>query len=151
MLRVILSTAALALAATGHAAPLDATSVPARPARDRDTLDDAVSCSPKKACDFVQALHRGGARSWQKFSLVCAPAENCTISGTRLGGGVGLHATVAMANVLVRDSTAASGGGLLNINGGGSVTGTNLTFRNGAATKCALLPAPARPPAPRGA
>ena len=44
----------------------------------------------------------------------------------------GVAATLVMENVLVQNFTSDSGGGLLNINRG-SVTGTNLTFRNGRA------------------
>ena len=88
------------------------------------------TCSPRKACDFVRELRT--ARRWQRLSLVCTPEEQCTITGTRLGSGLGVAATLVMENVLVQNFTSDSGGGLLNINRG-SVTGTNLTFRNGRA------------------
>ena len=92
-----------------------------------------LPCSPQKACDFVEAMRRAGGRKGQKLSLVCTLAENCAISGVQLGTGAGMQATVVMENVLLQNSTVDTAGGLLNVNGGGSFTGTNVTFRNGGA------------------
>jgi hypothetical protein len=104
----------------------------------------SATCSPQKACDFVQQLNNGPAKGPgggsgpnRRISLLCTPAEECTISGTQLS--VGEKDAVEMANVLVQNNTAKFGG-LLTIMGtddpestprGGIVTGTNLTFRNG--------------------
>ena len=82
--------------------------------------------------DFVERLngpHR--AKAGEKVSLVCTPAEKCTISGTQLGkDGHYVEATVVMENVLIQSNKAVQSGALLALDLG-SVTGTNLTFRNG--------------------
>ena len=99
-----------------------------------------MTCSPQKACDFVKLLSTTRDPE-ARISLLCTPAEKCTISGTQLGGEFGVRSTVEMANVLVQNNTAKFGG-LLRIQGenmgeprfpgsGGVVTGTNITFRNG--------------------
>ena len=96
-----------------------------------------MACSPQKACDFVKLLSTTRDPE-ARISLLCTPAEKCTISGTQLGGEFGVLSTVEMANVLVQNNTAKFGG-LLRIQGGsfgpgrpgGVVTGTNITFRNG--------------------
>ena len=90
-----------------------------------------MTCSPQKACDFVKLLSTTRDPE-ARISLLCTPAEKCTISGTQLGGEFGVLSTVEMANVLVQNNTAKFGG-LLRIqgDGGAGVTGTNITFRNG--------------------
>ena len=122
MMRVL---AVVLVATTSHAAPF--TAVPS----------SVNSCSPQKACDFVKLLSTTRDPE-ARISLLCTPAEKCTISGTQLGGEFGVLSTVEMANVLVQNNTAKFGG-LLRIQGGsfgpgrpgGVVTGTNITFRNG--------------------
>ena len=107
-----------------------------------------ASCSPQKACDFVKQLaiavpHGpfGPDPEDPPISLLCEPEEDCTISGTTLGPWMGIGSLVEMAHVLIQNNTAVpqkwlrAGGGLLEIVEGGSVTGTNLTFRNGHSPK----------------
>jgi len=110
----------------------------------------SIPCSPQKACDFVKQWN--AVAGGEKISLVCKPEDDCTISG-RLGGGggqkfPGFQGNATMANVLLQNggSVGKSGkpgsgfGGLMNVGGdfatsnSGSVTGTNLTFRNGTAS-----------------
>ena len=83
--------------------------------------NSANSCSPQKACDFVKKL--GSATSGGMVSLICTAVENCTISGTQLGGEGGLQVAVDMAHVLVQNNEAGAGT-LLNIGTGGTVNGT---------------------------
>ena len=117
-------------AAAAHAAP------PAGSER------EFVSCSPQKACDFVAALNALGPNEPATLSLLCTPDEQCTISGTQIGGEkAGLAAHVTMAHVLLQNRVEynkrppfGDGGGLLNI-GSGVFSGTNVTFRNGSTTK----------------
>lgn len=87
------------------------------------------ACSPQKACDFVQRLNV--SKKGDSVSLLCDPEEACTISGVQLGGDDGVAAaTVDMTNVVVKDNVAITGG-LLLINPGSTVRGTNVTFANG--------------------
>ena len=93
----------------------------------------AGTCSPQKACDFVKALNV--AKKGDTVSLVCTATEACTISGMQLGREADsnyVEATVVMQNVLIQNHKVVQAGGLLAIDVG-SVTGTNLTFRNGTA------------------
>jgi len=117
MMRVL---AVVLVATTSHAAPF--TAVPS----------SVNSCSPQKACDFVKKL--GSATAGNIVSLICTAAENCTISGTQLGGEGGMQAAVDMAHVIVQNNEAGAGT-LLEIGTGGTVNGTNLTFRNGTASR----------------
>ena len=79
------------------------------------------------------------------LALICPAATPCTISNTVLV----VKATVIMENVLIQNNscnyyfqTPMCDGGLLQITTGGSVTGTNITFRNGEARCAAGLPLP---------
>jgi len=108
------------LTATLYAKPSPASSCPA-----------GFTCF-KDAAAFVKALN-APAKTGDKLALLCPAASTCTISGTQLGGDLGVQATVIMESVLVQNNKAGDGG-LLAI-GGGSVTGTMLTFRNGQASR----------------
>jgi len=90
-----------------------------------------ASCSPQKACDFVKKLATSTGGD-PPLSLICTAAENCTISGTQLGGENGLQTSATMAHVRIQNNKAG-GGALLSIHTG-SVVGTKLTFRNGQAS-----------------
>ena len=94
------------------------------------TAGAGAGCSPQKTCDFVKKLNV--AKAGEKLSLICTAADKCTIDGMQLSGSDGLLAAVDMANVLIHNNKAVTGG-LLAIGGGGSVNGTKLTFRNGQA------------------
>jgi hypothetical protein len=101
----------------------------------------AVSPSPcptgftcfKDGKSFALALNTGdtGAPSTAKLALLCPAPDPCIITNTQLGGLDGVVATAIMENVLVSHSVPeGENGALLNI-ASGSVTGTNLTFRDG--------------------
>jgi hypothetical protein len=71
------------------------------------------------------------APSTAKLGLLCDALDPCKITKTQVGDLDGVEAAVIMENVLISDNDVeGENGALLNI-AGGSVTGTNLTFRNG--------------------
>ena len=123
----------LLLAAVAMAAPPRNAAAPPPPI--------PANCSPKKDCDFLKAAAELNVSKPVPITLtlICTPEEKCTISGTTLGDNMGFcggHSLV-MQNVLIQNNTNVCvqgeicGSALLTISGGGSVNGTNLTFRNG--------------------
>jgi hypothetical protein len=95
----------------------------------------ALQCPDGFTCfhdsqSFVKAVNAPAHRT-AKLGLLCNASDPCTISSTQLGDLDGIVATVIMENVVISDNDAdGENGALLNI-ASGSVTGTNLTFRNG--------------------
>ena len=109
----------------------------ARSARCPNSVPAGYTCF-KDGAAFAEALN-APAKAGEKLALVCPAASPCTISGTQLGGhgqAYGqdqVQATVIMQNVLMESNQIDDGSAFLAIGAGGSVTGTNLTFRNGTA------------------
>ena len=61
---------------------------------------DCLADGPSFAAAVAKATRR------DKLALLCDADAPCTISGTQLGGNVGLKARVIMENVIFRDNTA---------------------------------------------
>ena len=128
MIRAIF-VAALLGSSSAAAAPL------ARSARCPNSVPAGYTCF-KDGAAFAEALN-APAKAGEKLALVCPAASPCTISGTQLGGhgqAYGqdqVQATVIMQNVLMESNQIDDGSAFLAIGAGGSVTGTNLTFRRG--------------------
>lgn len=104
------------------------------------------SCySNSNASDFDNAIRRVRCPAWprsctsHKLALLCSWDEPCHITGTQLGGQA-MKLSLSLANVVLADNQFApvsgkslsTGGALLSI--WGSVTATNVTFRNGTTT-----------------
>ena len=93
------------------------------------------SCPPSFRC-FTSAPEfatvANGAGSGEKLALFCPPEAPCTLSGTQLGTGWGLEATLLMENAVIAGPVLANdaSGTLLRIDKG-NVTATNVTFSGG--------------------
>jgi len=111
--------------AHSHSTPPTPTPPPPTPSCPR-SVPAGFTCF-KDGPSFAKALLAGR----DKLALVCPAASPCTING--LGPPLNVEKRLVMENVLIQNNKASgiSPGGLLGISNGGSVTGTNVTFRNG--------------------